>query len=504
MSVPLTPTTEEGYRNTHSRERRKPLPPLCVRLARAALGLLFVILASCGAVLSVSALGRETYRWHGLEIELRLLPALQGVTQLALKPLGEIQAKTHRAPVKFVASLERIEVDELKGIVTTKTDMTALTREFEGYAQKTLKAFVLRQIAFAGLGALVAPLLFRSLRPKHYLLAALIGTGLMGTSLGCAISTFDRQAFNEVTYTGAFKQAPWVIRFGKDAFTKFDALSSKLRLVADNLNTLYGRIAAVQDSVGGTEAQTIRVLHISDLHNNAAAFDFVRKVADQFKAAFIVDTGDLTDFGSPPELPILERIRKLPYRYFWAAGNHDSETIIAAMKKLSNVTVLDGQIVKVDDLRFLGLTNPAARRDGVGSVDALPEATAANAARLLLEVTQKPEAERPDVVVTHDPRETVSVWGQVPVAMVGHLHRQSLDRQQPAGAKMPTVVSNAGTTGAAGLRYFEGQGGKASFTCSVLTFSKPSSASPRPRLRAVDLIELDGGLNQYSISHQTF
>ncbi|MBC7528141.1 MAG: metallophosphoesterase [Chthonomonadaceae bacterium] len=480
-------------------------------MRRLLLHVLFLVLATFGAVLSVGSLGRETYRWHGLEIELRLLPVRYGDTELVLKPLGEIHAKTHHAPVRLIASLERIEVDELKKLVTVKTDPTKLEEEFKTTAEATLRAFVIRQLAFAALGALLAPLLFRSLRFRHYLVAAVLGAAIVGGALGNAVSTFDRQAFSNVTYTGALKQAPWVIQFGRDAFTKFDALSSKLRLVADNLNVLYGRIAAVQDNVGESGETTFRVLHISDIHNNTAAFDFVRKVADQFKVALIVDTGDLTDFGSPPELVIINKIGKLPYRYVFVAGNHDSKAVTDALTKLSNVSVLNGQTLLVGDLRFLGLPNPASLRDGAGNVDPDPAGTSANATQLLKIFDLSPENLRPDIVVTHDPRETVPLWGKVPVALVGHLHRQYVERQQPANSQRPTVVSNAGTTGAAGLRYFEGHGGKEAFTCSVLTFLKrtitnPSASgavSPRPKLLAIDLIQLDGGLNQYSISHQT-
>ncbi len=86
-----------------------------------------------------------------------------------------------------------------------------------------------------------------------------------------------------------------------------------------------------------------------------------------------------------------------------------------------------------------------------------------------------------------------------------------------------TILCNAGTTGAAGLRYFEKEAG-VPFSCAVLTFDRATvpdanaptdTASPsadseqtvsakRPQLRAIDLIKLDGNLREYSISHQTF
>ena len=113
---------------------------------------------------------------------------------------------------------------------------------------------------------------------------------------------------------------------------------------------------------------------------------------------------------------------------------------------------------------------------------------------------------------------------------------------------METVICNAGTTGAAGLRYLEKEKGTP-FSCAVLTFylpapprsgreaavgpssapgdsPGPTGATPlanttptvpggqagappnappaRPILRAIDLIALKGSFGEYSISHYTF
>src|SRR5690349_21294236 len=87
------------------------------RIARLCLALLFLSLALAGALVSVCALGRTVYRWKGLEIELRLLPATFGQTRVELVPLGEIKARTHGAPVALIASLEHIQVEELQKIL---------------------------------------------------------------------------------------------------------------------------------------------------------------------------------------------------------------------------------------------------------------------------------------------------------------------------------------------------------------------------------------------------
>ena len=499
-----------------------------ILLRRLAFVLLFALLACGGAVLSVATLGRTSYRWHGLVVELRLMPAAQGATTLALTPLGEVRARTHHAPVALIASLEEIEIEDIRKALDKSPNAQNLARDFEKTAREDLRDFVLRQIFFAALGGLAAPILLRNHRFRYYAGGPLFGILLIGAALGSALTTFDGKAFNAPVYSGALKEAPWIIRFGTDAFAKIDALSSKLQIVAGNLNVLYGRIAAVTDPVNQMpDADAIRVLHISDIHNNPAAFGFVGKVAEQFHADIIVDTGDLTDFGSPLEGAFAQQIAKLPYPYVYVAGNHDSLTTIAALAKLKNVTVLNGQITEIKGLRFLGLLNPASARAGVGSVDTTPQELQDNAA-LLLQDYQSASG-KPDIVAVHDPKQGAALWGIAPLILCGHLHAPSIARQTAPFPALPappsTIICNAGTTGAAGLRYFEGPDKTAPFTCAVLTFSRvpapaampaplnldapkilPAAPAPlaRPRLRAVDIIVLDGKFEQYSISHTAY
>ncbi|MCS6775857.1 MAG: metallophosphoesterase, partial [Chthonomonadaceae bacterium] len=280
-------------------------------------------------------------------------------------------------------------------------------------------------------------------------------------------------------------------------------------------------------------ADTFRVLHISDIHNNLAAYPFVREVADRFQVAFIVDTGDLTDFGSPFEAAIVQEIARLPYPYVFVAGNHDSREVERALARAPNVILLDGTPKVVEGLTILGMPDPAASRQGLEGINVSPEEMQENAGRLWQKVKEMPEP--PDIVAVHDPRQSVRVWGTVPLVLCGHLHREGIEEHEapPPGISQPaappaagpslhnapsgkTIVCNAGTTGAAGTRYFDRKGG-VPFTCAVLTFQRahdtekkaegvlPSASHPaRAHLRAITLISLDGTLHQYSVARHTF
>ncbi len=473
-------------------------------MQRGAAILLFALLSLSGAVLSVSLLGRSTYSWHGFEVELRLLPARQGETRLVLTPLGSLQAHTHAAPVALIASLQQVHVEEIKKLLDMPPKRDDLAQDFERAARADLKDFVIRQLLLAAGGGLIAPFLLRQKRFRSYLAAMLIGAVCTGLVLTNALTTFQGKAFEKPVYTGALKQAPWVIAFGRDAFTKIDALSQKLHTAAANFNLLYGRIAALPGEATADDGKdTFRILHVSDLHDNAAGLNFVRDVAAQFKVAFIVDTGDLTDFGSPPETYMVQSISKLPYPYIFLAGNHDSHVITDAFRTVPNVTVLNGQVITVEGVTLLGLPNPASDRPGVGSVDALPAALQANGENLLKVVQSL--ASPPDILAVHDPEEAIPLWNHVPLVLFGHEHRDYVEIKEapPLPQVLRTVLCNAGTTGAAGFRYLEKRQG-VPYSCAVLTFRRPVRPGDHPILRSIDLITLSGSLGEYSIAHTPF
>jgi predicted phosphodiesterase len=484
-------------------------------------------------MLSVCTLGRSAYRWKGFEIEMRLLPSLVGQTRFRLVPLGEVTAHTHGPPVALIASLEQVQVEELQKFLAAPLNSDARAKDFEKTARASLQNFVIRQFLLGALGGLLAPILFHSRRTRFFLIGPLLGSLSVGVVVGSMLTTFNGKAFENPTYTGALRHAAWAVKFGKDAFVKFEELSGQLRTIAQNLNTLYGRIDAVSNSLMPDEgADTFRVLHVSDIHNNPAAFSFLREVAHQFQVDFIVDTGDLTDFGSPLEATIGNEIRRLPYPYVIVLGNHDSPVVASALGTIPNVTLLDGKPMTIHGVTLVGIPNPAATRQGMEGVNASPEEMQQNESELLRIVQGLPEP--PDIVAVHDPRQSELVWGRVPLVLCGHMHRLYTEEQTapppgvapvPASPPTPpaitanpeikTIICNAGTTGAAGTRYFNQPTGVA-LTCAVLTFRRPAPRSAatealepapvtaRPKLHAITLITLDGSLNQYSLSRRTY
>ena len=274
-----------------------------------------------------------------------------------------------------------------------------------------------------------------------------------------------------------------------------EALGARLRNVSTNLGALYGRIdAAARDPAG--DAGTISVLHVSDIHNNPAAIAFVKDLAREFSVAAVIDTGDLSDFGTSRRDPGDARPRR-PARSVCLRGRKPRLADYGARRRerpaRRSCYAQDDKPVEVAGLRLIGSPDPSSERAEAGSVDT-PEAklTEADAA-----LKTRFEAEKPDLVCVHNPRQATSLVGVAPLILCGHMHRAYVEQSGEKGKE--TVVCNAGTTGAAGARYFERPEG-VPLSAAVLHFSRPKSPAERPRLLFVDLVVLQGSLRQYSIT----
>ncbi len=460
------------------------------RLARLGPALALAILSLLGATLAVSTWGARTYRWQAFDVQIALRPALRGQTRLFLPPLGAVSADTHRAPVALEVSLVGLSLERIQALAARSPRKNLLEDDLARTARADLKDFVWRQIGWGALGGLIAPALLRARRLRFWFGGGLVGGGAVALVLLAAYRTFDTAALGSPTYTGSLRQAASLLGLARTAFDNAQRLSDRMRGVAGELNTLYGRISAAS-ALAAPDGPTVRILHITDIHNNGLAVGFVQQLARRFDVDAVIDTGDLTDFGSPVEGRLSSGLAQIPVPTLFVAGNHDSQATVRAERAAPHTTVLDGQVVTLDGLRILGEPDPSSARPGVGSVDTSDAALAAAEARLAADVQGlEPPA---DIVCVHNPRQAAGVIGRVPLVLCGHTHTASVETQGV------TVVCNGGTTGGAGTRYFDRPGG-VPLTAAILTFTRAA----RPRLLTIDQVSLDGSLGEFSITRRAF
>ena len=333
-------------------------------------------------------------------------------------------------------------------------------------------------------GGSVAGLLQRSWR---WALAGM-GAGLLTAVVvgGLTYGTYDTSAFSEPRYTGSLAYAPEVLTFSQETLANLDAYENQVPAIADSLYRTISELHQLPQAP--PEADTIRVLHVSDMHSSAAAARLTKDVVDLYKINFVIDTGDLTDLGTTFEAPYASTYLPLPVPYLWVAGNHDTPAITKTMKSIAGVTVLEDQFTAESGVEVGGFPDPASlSASPQPSTDARQAEEAVKIATLV--DSQRP---RPFIAAVHDPKEAAKLDGKVGVVVDGHTHRQGIE------VRNGTVFLDAGTTGAGGFRGFD-QNGESPSTLQVLYIRKDPL-----KLVAVDSVTIYGYSQEFSVTRRVF
>jgi predicted phosphodiesterase len=234
------------------------------------------------------------------------------------------------------------------------------------------------------------------------------------------------------------------------------------------------------------------VLHVSDVHLNPQAFDLMEQLVDQFDGAAVLDTGDITDWGSEPETLLLDEIPKLGVPYVWVRGNHDSMATQRAVAAQRNAIVLDGDAAEVAGLRVWGIGDPryTPDKDQPVGADVEKEAAEAFAPEVARRLASQEGWQDTDVVLVHDARAATELGGHVPLVLAGHTHRAREGRLTRL-----TRLLVEGSTGGAGLRGLQKED-PVPLAASILYFDADTG-----ELAAYDAVSVQG-LGQAGVTIQ--
>ncbi len=316
-------------------------------------------------------------------------------------------------------------------------------------------------------------------RSRSLVTGAVVATVLLGASGVATASTFDPTAVNEPRYSGLLALAPTAVGDVNEVINRFGEYRLQLTDLVSNAVVLYRAGRDLPDLDPGVDV--IRVLHISDIHNNPQAFDLIAQLVDDFSINAVLDTGDISDWGTGAETQLTDPIARLGVPYVFVRGNHDSPETEAAIAALPNAVVLDGDDTTVAGLRIWGIGDPrfTPNKDQETGVGVERRQIAAFApqvrSRLLLD--------RPttvDLVMIHDHRGASELEGLVPLVLAGHFHEP---REEGDGE---TRILLEGSTGGAGLRALQGEFPEP-LTATVLYFDRSGQ-----RLAAYDRITVSG------------
>lgn len=400
-----------------------------------------IALALGGAWLALMIAGTTQAFVGPLAVDLSLHPTFSGQTVIHVDPVGAIVLDTHKAPVTLNVAVRQIDLDGIRGFVADPNTLTDLDDRIVADLADVLVDAIIRAAAVAVTGAILATaLVLRSVR--RTLLAAGVAVTSVAATYGLAAVTYSPASVREPVYTGPLAAAPQLIGNAEDIATNFDAYAEQLAGFVTNVGAVYNTTLSLDPFQLADD--TVRVLHVSDLHLNPAAWEVIDTVAEQYDVDVIVDTGDIVDQGTPLESAYVRPIASLERPYVFVKGNHDSIATVAAVATNPNAIVLDDQPVEVAGLRFIGAPDPRFTPDksirGTNEEDILigTEDLAEVAADL------DPPA---DVLVFHDPTHAELFDTVAPLVLSGHAHKR--DTYVLDGG---TRIMVQGSTGGAGLR----------------------------------------------------
>lgn len=399
-----------------------------------------VVLITVGTFASVSLFGHIDFHIEAFQFKMFVEIFDHGLTEVVIPPVGKISARTHQTPLKIGIELKNIDMDQLRLLLHDPVNQAQVISRFQTEMMRVLRIFVLRLLFLAALGGAFGMLIIHAKASADYIRGAILGFLLMGILILGTYYTYDINRFMHPQFQGILKAAPWMVGLAEQALVKVEQLGKKLQVTAENLYELFERIDRLEP-LGSVEG-TVKVLHVSDIHNNPAAYDFVAQIARSFNVDIIIDTGDISDFGTPLEGKLVKRLEELGVPYIFVPGNHDSPGIVEALEMLDNVAVITGKVIEAAGLTIVGLPDPAAQTIAIVP----PQPGAIEEAIKQLETLILESPRNPHLLITHNHRIARAFVGKVPVILHGHDHQMKVDEVN--GSK----VLDAGTTGAAGIR----------------------------------------------------
>jgi predicted MPP superfamily phosphohydrolase len=425
---------------------------------RLGVGLAIVAVSLVGVVLG-ALLGARTQSDVGpFRADLAVRPSLFGDTQVIVPPLGSLRLDTHDGPTHLTVRLAALDPSRTRALIDDPNGITRASQTAVDDVTKGLIRLGLQTMGVAVLAALaLSAVVFRNARRVAW--SGGIALVVTAASLGVAAVTFRPSAIQEPRYEGLLVNAPAVVGDARRIANRYEEYAGQLQKLVANVSRLYTTVSRVP--IYEPESGTTRVLHISDLHLNPTAWPVIRTVVEQFDIDVVVDTGDITDWGSEPEASYVASIEALGVPYVFVNGNHDSARTTAAVARQPNAVVLNDSVRTVAGLTFAGIGDPRFTPDKetspTGSDESKQTIERVIGAGEALAQTIRASTRPVDVALVHDPASASALAGTCPLVLAGHIHHREVQTFEPTPNGMTTRLLVEGSTGGAGLRGLEGK-----------------------------------------------
>jgi predicted MPP superfamily phosphohydrolase len=359
-------TDGPAERTGGQRDRRVVLGPTLERVLRwwsvpgwrahavHVLGVLVV--GVLGAAIGAALAPPTTATVGPLQADVSVVPSLRPGVHVLLPPAGEVDFATHIGPFAVQARIAEVDLEGARRLISSPANLQAL----RSTAPEDLQSATLRAAATTAAcslaGALVLSVLVyrrRWIRIAHVASAVAIVLAAVGA---VGLWSFDPDKLAQPRFTGLLGQAPYISGRASSLMQRLESYRSGLADIVSGVTTLY----ASSDRLPVLPAQddVVPVLHVSDIHLNPLGFDLVQRLVRQFRAEIVVDTGDITTWGTEVESSTLSRIKAVGVPYVFVRGNHDSKRTQQAVAQNPNAIVLDGDVREVKGIVFAGIGDP--------------------------------------------------------------------------------------------------------------------------------------------------
>ncbi|RJX24676.1 MAG: hypothetical protein C4554_08660 [Dethiobacter sp.] len=393
-------------------------------------------------ILVIQFLSPANFSAGAFEFEASLKFMGSGRTFIHFPPLGKIIAPTHIPPLDFHLTLKNINLEEMSEFIGNFSQTgfwpEKIIREIKINIIKYITSLLLLAF-FLGMASI---LLWtrHNINKKEMFWAGLVNILVLLFFLTVALLSFNMTAFSRAEYEGILEAAPWVLSTLQEGIGVIENIGIQFMEVVENISFLHKEIEKNNPLVENKD--TKRILHVSDIHNNPAAFDFIQRIVETFDVEMIIDTGDLVDYGTLLEMELFSQFfTNIDIPYIFIPGNHESPLVVEQLKKIKNVTVLEEGIIEIAGLNIAGIADPASYSTAMVVAD---DTAMENTAKKLHEIVNG--AERADIIAAHNPEFFKYLRNNNYILLGGHQHKPYIKKGENY------IEINAGTTGASGIR----------------------------------------------------
>ena len=409
-----------------------------------------------------------------------------GQIQFSLGPAGMLYLKTHKTPVNLVMNL--VLANNLANNQSLAKTWEEGVAKFKPDAIQAFYDFLWNRFIWVALIGLALGVIVTN-GGEHWskrLLKNALYRGpialvlLAGIFLGVTYLTLDRTP--EAKFTGLAKDLPTVIEAVKKMGSNYPVGKNVFRNVIAGLENVSAQVD--RQSLIATTGSRTRILVMSDIHDNLwgirQANDILKGSLGPFSA--VIMTGDITNFGRAEEANLFaDRLKAKGIPVYLVGGNHEDLSAIETFSQMGYI-ILQGQLVRIDDLSLVGESDPLATSYLIDSNQVALTTASESFVRLWETFDHKPQ-----VIAVHDIRQAGGVIelakkeNQPLTVVFGHDHLASVKKEGSVN------LVGCGTGGASGFDEI-GRNPDTPYTYQILDFSRGTE----PILQSVTTLSFEG------------